>query len=264
MFKSFIQRTRYLFTQSMAYNAYVSLLNIKGIFIGCSLVNYQTVMFGDRKISNGIKFCFVFFLCQLQGSVTEYEFSQEEFRNLQREFWCKFYACCLQYQEALSHPLALLLNPHTNMVCLLKKVRELKHTEKLLDSSPGLSECQSVVCHSQLLGLRFVFGFFLKLQFICIQIVSALFILFCISFTSSTEVISNLRFKSYKNSTKNFCIPRCTVCQLPRAFLLSIIFFPGPLESYRHCIPLTLYILAYIKDQGYSYITTAQFNCQAT
>uniref|UniRef100_A0A452QNE5 Nucleoporin 160 n=1 Tax=Ursus americanus TaxID=9643 RepID=A0A452QNE5_URSAM len=53
--------------------------------------------------------------------VTEYEFSQEEFRNLQQEFWCKFYACCLQYQEALSHPLALHLNPHTNMVCLLKK-----------------------------------------------------------------------------------------------------------------------------------------------
>ncbi|KAF4009453.1 hypothetical protein G4228_000119 [Cervus hanglu yarkandensis] len=58
---------------------------------------------------------------ELQGSVTEYEFSQEEFRSLQQEFWCKFYACCLQYQEALSHPLALHLNPHTNMVCLLKK-----------------------------------------------------------------------------------------------------------------------------------------------
>ncbi|XP_011818951.1 PREDICTED: nuclear pore complex protein Nup160 [Colobus angolensis palliatus] len=58
---------------------------------------------------------------ELQGSVTEYEFSQEEFRNLQQEFWCKFYACCLQYQEAVSHPLALHLNPHTNMVCLLKK-----------------------------------------------------------------------------------------------------------------------------------------------
>ncbi|XP_019512035.1 PREDICTED: nuclear pore complex protein Nup160 [Hipposideros armiger] len=58
---------------------------------------------------------------ELQESVTEYEFSQEEFRNLQQEFWCKFYACCLQYQEALSHPLALHMNPHTNMVCLLKK-----------------------------------------------------------------------------------------------------------------------------------------------
>uniref|UniRef100_A0A8B9YK24 Nucleoporin 160 n=1 Tax=Bos mutus grunniens TaxID=30521 RepID=A0A8B9YK24_BOSMU len=58
---------------------------------------------------------------ELQGSVTEYEFSQEEFRSLQQEFWCKFYACCLQYQEALSHPLALHLNPHTSMVCLLKK-----------------------------------------------------------------------------------------------------------------------------------------------
>ncbi|KAI5183850.1 nuclear pore complex protein Nup160 isoform X1 [Manis pentadactyla] len=58
---------------------------------------------------------------ELQGSVTEYEYSQEEFRNLQQEFWYKFYACCLQYQEALSHPLALHLNPHTNMMCLLKK-----------------------------------------------------------------------------------------------------------------------------------------------
>ncbi|XP_040836190.1 nuclear pore complex protein Nup160 [Ochotona curzoniae] len=58
---------------------------------------------------------------ELHGSITEYELSREEFRNLQQEFWCKFYACCLQYQEALSHPLALHLNPHTNMVCLLKK-----------------------------------------------------------------------------------------------------------------------------------------------
>ncbi|XP_003465204.2 nuclear pore complex protein Nup160 [Cavia porcellus] len=58
---------------------------------------------------------------ELHGSVTEYEFSQQDFRNLQHEFWSKFYACCLQYQEALSQPLALLLNPHTNMLCLLKK-----------------------------------------------------------------------------------------------------------------------------------------------
>ncbi|EHB11142.1 Nuclear pore complex protein Nup160 [Heterocephalus glaber] len=58
---------------------------------------------------------------ELHSSVTEYEFSQQDFRNLQQEFWSKFYACCLQYQEALSQPLALLLNPHTNMLCLLKK-----------------------------------------------------------------------------------------------------------------------------------------------
>lgn len=90
-------------------------------------------MFWGRKIPNGIKSFFFFsFLCQLQGSVTEYEFSQEQFRNLQQEFWCKFYACCLQYQEALSHPLALHLNPHTNMVCLLKKVRALRRREELL------------------------------------------------------------------------------------------------------------------------------------
>lgn len=91
-------------------------------------------MFGGRKYPKWYQeFLFSFFcLCQLQGSVTEYEFSQEEFRSLQQEFWCKFYACCLQYQEALSHPLALHLNPHTSMVCLLKKVREQKHTEEPL------------------------------------------------------------------------------------------------------------------------------------
>uniref|UniRef100_A0A8C4YGS2 Nucleoporin 160 n=1 Tax=Gopherus evgoodei TaxID=1825980 RepID=A0A8C4YGS2_9SAUR len=65
--------------------------------------------------------CSAVFSPQLQGSVTEYEVSQEEFRQLQVEFWSKFYACCLQYQEALSCPLALHLNPYTNMVCLLKK-----------------------------------------------------------------------------------------------------------------------------------------------
>lgn len=59
---------------------------------------------------------------QLQSSVTEFEFSQEEYRQLQVEFWSKFYACCLQYQEALSMPLGLTVSQHTNMVCVLKKV----------------------------------------------------------------------------------------------------------------------------------------------
>ncbi|XP_062403164.1 nuclear pore complex protein Nup160 [Sardina pilchardus] len=58
---------------------------------------------------------------ELQNSVTEYEFSQEEYRQLQVEFWSKFYACCLQYQEALSTPLALLINQATSMACVLKK-----------------------------------------------------------------------------------------------------------------------------------------------
>ncbi|KAJ6665587.1 hypothetical protein lerEdw1_003430 [Lerista edwardsae] len=58
---------------------------------------------------------------EFQGNVTEYEFSQEEFRQLQIEFWSKFHAYCLQYQEELSRPLALLFNPCSNMVCLLKK-----------------------------------------------------------------------------------------------------------------------------------------------
>lgn len=60
---------------------------------------------------------------QLQSSVTEFEFSQEEYRQLQVEFWSKFYACCLQYQEALSMPLGLTVSQHTGMVCLLKKVK---------------------------------------------------------------------------------------------------------------------------------------------
>ncbi|XP_038561724.1 nuclear pore complex protein Nup160 [Micropterus salmoides] len=58
---------------------------------------------------------------ELQSSVTEFEFSQEEYRQLQVEFWSKFYACCLQYQEALSLPLGLTVSQHTNMACLLKK-----------------------------------------------------------------------------------------------------------------------------------------------
>ncbi|XP_063052787.1 nuclear pore complex protein Nup160 [Engraulis encrasicolus] len=58
---------------------------------------------------------------ELQNSVVEYEFSQEEYRQLQVEFWSKFYACCLQYQEALSTPLALLINQATAMACVLKK-----------------------------------------------------------------------------------------------------------------------------------------------
>ena len=61
-------------------------------------------------------------LPQLQSSVTEFEFSQEDYRMLQVEFWSKFYACCLQYQEALSTPLALHISQATAMVCLLKKV----------------------------------------------------------------------------------------------------------------------------------------------
>ncbi|XP_062856315.1 nuclear pore complex protein Nup160 isoform X2 [Trichomycterus rosablanca] len=58
---------------------------------------------------------------ELQSSVTESEFSQEDYRMLQVEFWSKFYACCLQYQEALSTPLALHVDQSTAMVCLLKK-----------------------------------------------------------------------------------------------------------------------------------------------
>ncbi|XP_026220910.1 nuclear pore complex protein Nup160 isoform X2 [Anabas testudineus] len=58
---------------------------------------------------------------ELQSSVTEFEFSQEEYRQLQVEFWSKFHACCLQYQEALSTPMGLTVSPHTSMVCLLKK-----------------------------------------------------------------------------------------------------------------------------------------------
>ncbi|XP_055011189.1 nuclear pore complex protein Nup160 [Boleophthalmus pectinirostris] len=58
---------------------------------------------------------------ELQSSVTELEFSQEEYRQLQVEFWSRFYACVLQYQEALSMPLALSVDPHTGMSCLLKK-----------------------------------------------------------------------------------------------------------------------------------------------
>nr|XP_023673218.1 nuclear pore complex protein Nup160 [Paramormyrops kingsleyae] len=58
---------------------------------------------------------------ELQSSVTEYEFSQEEYHLIQEAFWSKFYACCLQYQEALSTPLGLHVNPASSMVCLLKK-----------------------------------------------------------------------------------------------------------------------------------------------
>ncbi|XP_071318401.1 nuclear pore complex protein Nup160 isoform X2 [Trachinotus anak] len=58
---------------------------------------------------------------ELQSSVTEFEFSQEEYRQLQVEFWSKFYSCCLQYQESLSMPLGLTVSHHTGLVCLLKK-----------------------------------------------------------------------------------------------------------------------------------------------
>lgn len=58
---------------------------------------------------------------ELQSSVTEFEFSQEEYRQLQVEFWSRFYSCCLQYQEVQSSPLGLTVSQHTGMVCLLRK-----------------------------------------------------------------------------------------------------------------------------------------------
>ncbi|XP_061578278.1 nuclear pore complex protein Nup160 [Cololabis saira] len=58
---------------------------------------------------------------ELQSSLTEFEFSQEEYRQLQVEFWSRFYSCCLQYQEAQSTPLSLTVNQKTGMVCLLRK-----------------------------------------------------------------------------------------------------------------------------------------------
>uniref|UniRef100_A0A3Q2CWA9 Nucleoporin 160 n=1 Tax=Cyprinodon variegatus TaxID=28743 RepID=A0A3Q2CWA9_CYPVA len=58
---------------------------------------------------------------QLQSSVTEFEFSQEEYRQLQVEFWSRFYSCCLQYQEVESTPLGLTVSQNTGMACLLRK-----------------------------------------------------------------------------------------------------------------------------------------------
>ncbi|CAJ1055772.1 nuclear pore complex protein Nup160 [Xyrichtys novacula] len=58
---------------------------------------------------------------ELQSSVTEFEFSQEEYRQLQVEFWSRFYSCCLQYQEVQSEPLSLTINQNTGLVCLLRK-----------------------------------------------------------------------------------------------------------------------------------------------
>ncbi|XP_037539262.1 nuclear pore complex protein Nup160 [Nematolebias whitei] len=58
---------------------------------------------------------------ELQSSVTEFEFSQEEYRQLQVEFWSRFYSCCLQYQEVESSPLGLTVSHYTGMVCLLRK-----------------------------------------------------------------------------------------------------------------------------------------------
>ncbi|XP_072278003.1 nuclear pore complex protein Nup160 [Pyxicephalus adspersus] len=58
---------------------------------------------------------------ELHSHLTEYEMSQEEFRQLQVEYWSKFYSCCLQYQEELSRPLALMVHSYTGMVCLLRK-----------------------------------------------------------------------------------------------------------------------------------------------
>ncbi|KAM8939771.1 nuclear pore complex protein Nup160 [Pelodytes ibericus] len=58
---------------------------------------------------------------ELHSTVKDYEMSQEEFRQLKAESWSKFYTCCLQYQEDLSCPLALLVHPQSTMVCLLRK-----------------------------------------------------------------------------------------------------------------------------------------------
>ncbi|KAM4017014.1 nuclear pore complex protein Nup160 [Anomaloglossus baeobatrachus] len=58
---------------------------------------------------------------ELHGQVTDYEMDQDEFRQLQVESWVKFYTCCLQYQEELCRPLALVVHPYSSMVCLLRK-----------------------------------------------------------------------------------------------------------------------------------------------
>uniref|UniRef100_A0A670Z231 Nucleoporin 160 n=1 Tax=Pseudonaja textilis TaxID=8673 RepID=A0A670Z231_PSETE len=92
-------------------------------------------------------FYFINTFSQFQGNVTEYEFSHEEFRQLQIEFWSKFYAYCLQYQEELSRPLALLLNHYTNMVCLLKKVRTWLFHSKMLMLYRLIKEYNDPILH---------------------------------------------------------------------------------------------------------------------
>lgn len=83
-------------------------------------------------------------LLQLQSSLTEFEFSQEEYRQLQVEFWSKFYACCLQYQEALSMPLGLTVSQHTNMVCLLKKVTPPRQVHSSCERSCSIHNFRSL------------------------------------------------------------------------------------------------------------------------
>lgn len=76
-------------------------------------------------VNNVLLSVFLLSPLQLQSSVTEFEFSQEEYRRLQVDFWSKFYACCLQYQEVQSLPLGLTVSQNTGLVCLLKKVLHL-------------------------------------------------------------------------------------------------------------------------------------------
>ncbi|KAG9475798.1 hypothetical protein GDO78_003943 [Eleutherodactylus coqui] len=57
----------------------------------------------------------------LHSQMTDYEMDLDEFRDLQVESWSKFYTCCLQYQDELSRPLALMVHPYSSMVCLLRK-----------------------------------------------------------------------------------------------------------------------------------------------
>lgn len=81
------------------------------------------LMFLMRHLTAETRMTLCLCVPQLQSSITEFEFSQEDYRQLQVEFWSKFYACCLQYQEALAMPVGLTVSSHTSMVCLLKKVQ---------------------------------------------------------------------------------------------------------------------------------------------
>lgn len=114
---------------------------------------------------------------QLQSSVTEYEFCQEDYRLLQVEFWSKFYACCVQYQDVLSTPLALHVSPSTAMVCVLKKVPDLSHT------SFCWSEVRECVCVGQMKSKLSLFVALVQIAFLNLN---ASFIDGCLIFWSAS------------------------------------------------------------------------------
>lgn len=80
---------------------------------------------------------------EIQSQVSEYEIDDEEYLNVARQAWSRFYHCAIQYHQTGQRPMGLLCCSHSGLVCIIKKcsmsfIRPVDTLEHLVLSDDGV------------------------------------------------------------------------------------------------------------------------------